>query len=496
MNDSNDFESRARAAGRAAGRAARRAVDDVPTVTALAHRRSRGPIRALAIAAAVVLVAVAGTAIAVNERADGPGSDVTSFCTNIAASFSQPVNTVTNDTTGGTSTDRDPHADDYLRNAPSEIRDAALTILSDRQHNRPVDRANSQRLLNWFEVRCYPNAALPGADAENQRFAPLPAPPGVSICSVTNRFPLGDTGTRTSDTYGTIAIFGDSTLSDPYWAPMIGLAASKEEVFRDDETATPVAIPGHPDAVISAMSSAFSNRLTGSQVISWRDGDRNIGVLGRGYGAERSAQLIAIASRVTITNFEPQVAADALPTHFQQLHRGPLIGVSVLTAASSPASSFSLYGSEARLQMNGTVITSESDGTFEAIRFFSPAVARVTVGRTAALLGPVVGSRSGSPSIEVARWRMPGGVVLTALSLPGATSVGAPDLHSVIRATRRLDRDEWENLVNGSTGCGLFGGEGRTSAATARSQESSGSGVATTSPSPSSTSTTAPGSRP
>ena len=466
----NDFESRARAAGRAA----RDAVDDIPSMTALRPRSSRGPIRALAIAAAVVLVAVAGTAIAVNQRAAGPASDVTNFCAQIAADASQPTDTVTNETTGKSATSRQPNADEYLRDAPSEIRDVALAILSDRRHNRPVDRANSQLLLNWFEVRCYPNAALPGAGAENQRFAPLPAPPGVSICSATNRFPLGDAGTRTSDTYGTIAIFGDSTLSDPYSAPMIGLAASKEEVFRDDETATPVAIPGHPDAVISAMSSAFSNRLAGSQVISWRDGDRNIGVLGRSYGAERTAQLIAIASRVTITKSEPQLAADALPTLFQQIHRGPLIGLSILTAASSPTSSFSLYGSEARLQMSGTLMASDTDSAFEAIRFFAPAVARVTVGRTAALLGPVVGSRSGSSSVEVARWTMPGGVVLTALSLPGATSVAAPDLRSVIGATRRLDRDEWENLVNGSTGCGLFGESGTsgTSAITARGQDS------------------------
>ena len=470
MNDTpNDFESRARAAGRAA----RHAMDDVPTVTALASRRSRGPIRALAIAAAVVLVAVAGTAIAVNERADGPASDVTSFCSRIAATFSQPVNTVTNETTGGTSTDRNPQADDYLRDAPSEIRGVALAILSDQQHNRPVDRTNSQRLLNWFEVRCYPDAALPGADAENQRFAPLPTPPGVTICSATNRFPLGDAATSTSDAYGTIAIFGDSTLSDPYSAPMIGLAASKEEVFRDDETAAPVAIPGHPDAVISAMSSAFSNRLTGSQVISWRDGNRTIGVLGRSYGGARTAQLIEIASRVTLTNSEPQLAADALPAHFQQLHRGPLIGVSILTSASSPEPSFSLYGSAARLRMNGTVMKNETDGAFDAIRFFAPAVERISVGQTPALLGPVVGSNA-RRSIEIARWRMPGGVVLTALSLPGTTSGDSTDLRSVISATRRLDREEWENLVNASNGCGLFGesGASETSAITARGQDS------------------------
>ena len=94
------------------------------------------------------------------------------------------------------------------------------------------------------------------------------------------------------------------------------------------------------------MTSAFSNRIDGSQVISWREGDQNVGVYGRSYSADRTAQLIAIARRVTITNSEPQLAADALPTHFQQLHRGPLIGLSILTVASSPTESRGVVGFE------------------------------------------------------------------------------------------------------------------------------------------------------
>ena len=123
--------------------------------------------------------------------------------------------------------------------------------------------------------------------------------------------------------------------------------------------------------------------------------------------------------------------------------------------------------------MSGSVMASDTDGAFDAIRFFAPLVVPVTVGKTTAILGPVVGSNSGK-SVEVARWRIPEGVVLTALSLPGTTSGTSPELRSVISATRRLDREEWENLVNASNGCGLFGesGASETSAITARGQDS------------------------
>ena len=219
----NDFESRARAAGRAA----RDAVDDIPTVTALRPRSSRGPIRALAIAAAVVIVAVAGTAIGVNQRADGPASDVTSFCTEVSNNLSVPTDVMTNEQNGSVKRSSTGASVEYLRDAPPEIRDDALELLRAQEINGTPRLGARQRFLRWYQLRCFPLAAQPDASPDQQRFAP-PLSSAFAACNAGNRLPAVDQYNAAHPNTDRITILGDMNAPDPYGGRMMGLASSSD----------------------------------------------------------------------------------------------------------------------------------------------------------------------------------------------------------------------------------------------------------------------------
>ncbi len=475
--DHEKLEARARAAARAVHDAM-----DRPASTEVVARRSRGPVRALAVAAVVIVIAIVGTTVVVTNRADGPASDVTTFCAEIQAEIARPVDTTANESTGETTSNRPPRAQDYLLDAPAEIREVALRLHDALAGRKAPARADSTKLLNWFQLRCYPDAARPGAPADQQRFAPQPALAGLTICSATNQLSTKNGANDHSD-YGEIAIFGDTALPDPYVAPMIGIASSRTQRFRDDNTETPVAIPGHPDAAISAMSAAFSNRIDGSQVITWVEGGRNVAVFGRSFGADRTNELVSIASTVALDGTRPTVAVDALPVDFHQLYRGSLLDVSPEIVAANPSSTFSLTGNGGDLQIGASVMWEGGDGRYDAIRFLAPAITPTTVSGRAVLMGPVVGAGPNDPrAIQLARWSPGPGVVLTALSLPGATQ-SPVDLRALITATRKLDRAEWEALIDQGDGCySVHGPNGERATASGAASSS-----ATSSPSPTST---------
>lgn len=478
MNDTpNDFESRARAAGRAA----RNAVDDVPAVKALPLRSARGPIRALAIAAAVVLVAVAGTAIAVNQRADGPASDVTSFCAEVSANVAVPTDVVTNEQNGSVKRSSTGASVEYLRDAPPEIRSAALELLRAQESNGAPRPGARQSFLRWYQLRCFPRAAQPGASADQQRFAP-PSSAAFTVCNVSNRLPAVDQYNAAHPDNDHMTILGNVSAADPYLEPMIGLAISTTEGFRDDATVRPAPDVNHPDAAISDITGPFGARIGAGLVVSWSDGRRTIGVFGRGYAGQESA-LITLANRVTLNDQgRPQLAAADMPPDYGVVFDGPLSELNTLGV--DPSWTFEIDANQSALRLTG----SERDrNTSEAVRFLGTGLHPVSIGGVRFLAGPLIAT--GQPtdgSLAMVRWTESHGVSLTLTSVTGSARP-APTLDQLEKlavSTRKLDRSEWETLINQSDGC--FGDlvQSRTAsgAGSATPPESGPAVTATTSP--------------
>ena len=468
----NDFESRARAAGRAA----RDAVDDIPTVSALPARKTRGPIRALAIAAAVVFVAVAGTAIAVNQRADGPASDVTSFCSEIDA-HSLDASDWLNSRKATTP------ALEYLLHAPPEIRDVAKKIFDSRTAGHIEHPGSTQTLLNWYQLHCFPQAAQEQASADQARFAP-PSSSTFSVCDASNRLPAVDRYNAAHPTNGHITILGNADTPDPYARPMIGLATSSEEGFRDDATVRAAPTVDHPEAEISDITGPFGARITAGLVVSWRDGRHTIGVFGRGYGPDQESDLIALANRVRVDgDGRPQLAPADRPSGFSVVYDGPLDELSTLTV--DPQFTFAVTAERGAVRLTASV---RDAARSEAVRFLGTGLRPITADGRRMLAGPLIATgRPSDGGLTMVRWTASDGISLTLTSIQssGRAAPTLAELEALAASTRKLDRSEWEALIDQSKGCfGELVGSRTASGSGSATPPESGPAAAPTAPAP------------
>ncbi len=126
-------------------------------------------------------------------------------------------------------------------------------------------------------------------------------------------------------------------------------------------------------------------------------------------------------------------------------------------------------GTDASLQLSGDV---PGAGGVEATRFFARGLRPTTVGSRSVLEGvlPATNTVDGT-TVHVVVWS-DGDVrlMLKLISEPGRASTAA-DLDAFVRATHRLDRSQWEQLLDDGTAC-LLNGRGESSSA-------SGSGSST-----------------
>ena len=390
-----DFETRARAAARAV-----HAVTGAPADELTSRRNRRGPTRALVIAAAVVVIAaIVGTTLAVRDEGAGPASDVGTFCAQVQQMLTRPVDVINGERQGKA------QSLDFLRDAPAEIRPAALAILQARtEHpNGSVPVEVAQRFLSWWQLRCYPDAATPAGGTPNARFAPVPAPASFRPCGASNS--VIDTPERLNTTFGTIAVYGDRRLADPYDGPMIGIVRSVQQQYYSDDHAQPFPIVGHPDAELIDATGPFGGAIDGlGPAITWKDNRGFISVVGRGWSRDQAAELAAIATRVT-DGSDGDTITDATRDHLSALYRGPVGEIYVQYASNVSPSTFTAsyqVGTDASLQFSGSV---PGPGGVEATRFFARGLRPKTVGGRSVLEGvlPATSTVEGT-TVHVVVW--------------------------------------------------------------------------------------------
>lgn len=458
----NDFEFRARAAARAI-----RDAIDTPVSLTTRPTKSRGPIRALAVAAIVTAVTVIGTALIVNARhTDGPASDVTSFCGHVDALISHPV----------TPTDNEPQSVEWLRDAPTEIHDVALAVLAAQAQHRTVARPDSTRFLNWYEVNCFPDAAQPNAGPAQQRYIPGGPTTLFNVCGAYNGPRVADNVSDGFLHFGHITIIGNGAIADPYTNAMIGLAWSPAESAGSPPVVEPVTVPGHPKSSISSILGPFGIPLDGvGQRVSWVDGNRAISVYGRGYGPDRTQDLIALASHVTVDQSGPHLAAAYLPSGYTTIFDGPLATAAFGSVGpSGPSTGFSITANGGSANLVGVV---ESGAEFEAVRFFAVDLAPTVINGYPALAGTL----ATEDSRRLVKWHLPNGVALALTSGARGTDRGLTlvVMTGMASDSGPVSRAEWESVINRGTGC--FLSEGVTSSGTTVISSSGQSSSATSS---------------
>jgi hypothetical protein len=471
----NDFETRARAAGRAIHDAV-----GVPIGGRRADRPSRGPIRALLIAAVVVVVtAIVGTAVLTHDES-GTAADVATFCAEVQQMATRPLDG-----------ERHPESLAFLRDAPEEIRPTALAILRSRtQRQSSASIEDSQRFLLWWQTRCFPNAAMPGAGPADRRDAPAPAPTGFEPCGVNNGGSIG-TPEQLRDEYGTITIYGDRRRADPYAGRTIGIVRSSRQRYYSDDHAEPRPIAGHPDAEVIDATGPFGAAIEGlGPAITWKDDHSYVSVVGRGWSRTQAGELEGIAARV-VAGPNGDELTDPERDGLDVLYRGPVGDVYVQYPSPIAATTFSISYTTPRgggVRLYGSAPAS---GAAAATRFFAPTIRPETIGGRDVLEGvvPVTNTPDGTTS-RVVVWT-DGAVMLTMTFDPQHGPTPA-DLDAFVRATRPLDRAEWEQRLREGNAC-LVAGRG-DSASASGSVSSTGSSTtslgSTASPGSSSTSST------
>lgn len=466
-----DFETRARAAGRAIHDAVSAPADELT-----ARRKGRGPVRALLIAAAVVvLAAVVGTTLVTRDEGAAPESDVTTFCAQLETMIMTPV-----DIAAGSAEARiqQGRSLEFLRDAPEEIRATALEILqASKTADGRVPDVVSQRFAQWWQLRCYPDAAAPGGGARNTRAAPAPVSAPFTVCSVANTLVPAATERLLTSRLGTMTIYGPTVEADPYAGPMVGVVTTSEQSFFDDDSARPIAVPGHPDASVSIMTGVRGAPLPNlGRMITWRTGEHFVAVMGRGY--DEAAALATIASGVRTDAPIPVIDRSVLPNNFEPLFAGSVAqayGLEAASASIDPTSTYSITMNDGNVVLNGAP---DDRSAFEAIRFFAPALTRATVGGKESIVGDVEATNTAPATLRrIVRWRA-GDVMLT-MSIGKGATVSDADVAAFVAATRELNRAEWERLVGQATSC--RSGEDMSSTGSGTSAAtSSGSSSATT----------------
>jgi hypothetical protein len=450
-----DFETRAREAARAIHDAV-----DAPADELAPRRAGRGPMRALLIAASVVAVAALVGAVVVTRDDQGTAGDLATFCGGVQRMVSEPTDTLGH-----------PEALAFLRDAPDEIRSTALAILRSRtepQHRVSIE--DSQRFLHFWQIECFPNTAAPGAGPTDQRAAPVPTPVGFRLCGAGNSV---TSAAMMRDEYGTIAIYGERSLPDPYEGRTIGIVRSRLQRYYSDDHAEPFPIAGHPDAELIDATGPFGAAIDGlGPAITWKDDQGFVSVIGRGWTRAEAVELAGIASRV-VAGADGDELTDAARDGLDVLYRGPVGDVYVQYPSPIAATTYSASFVPARgggtLQLYGSV---PSAGAAAATRFFAPTLRRGTVGGRDVVEGVVTMTNTdGRQPTHVVVWH-DGDVMLVVRSQPSQYEPSSADLDAFVRSTHRLDRSEWEQLLDEGSACLLAGGE---------SSSASGSGSSTAS---------------
>jgi hypothetical protein len=429
-----DFETRARRAGQAA----RDAVSPVAETSEPRAPQRRRPVL-VAVAAALVVVLAAGGLAAITRRGESiDPTDADGFCALATEASDASLS----------AEEQAALQRRALAAAPEEIRDAATRLAESTLDESIPDPKASAEMSAWYGVHCFPDAAQPDAEPSNRRYAPVDAR-GFDTCLALNT-PL--TARTDAQDYGSITIFGDTRGGDPYQRPMVAIATSKEETFGDDGSSRPLAVPGHQNATLSPMTGPFGAELVGEgQVIAWGEQGQNVGVFGRGFGPDRTQELVAIAADVAVHDGRAMLTTDAPPEGYREVYDGPLADVwPPFTISQSTNATFAVAANAALTTLTGSVA---SDATFNAVRFFAAGLEATTVRGKRALAGQLWADQTEIEVPMLVTWQ-DGDVTLSLVTYPRAEiQLSMPELHRIAERTRLLNRDEWEMLIKRGDGC-------------------------------------------
>ncbi len=332
----------------------------------------------------------------------------------------------------------DAAVDAVLDGAPAELEEAAAVVREAEASGSesPEAEAAVAEILNWTALQC----EVGGPGPSQRRVAPTidAAFDGLTFCSTTS-LPL-----RPDDSQSGMLLYGADDAGDPYDGSMLGVVWNRagDGGHAGDGDAGAVTVRGEPG--VAAPITVFQQTVLPElgTVIAWTEGDRAIGLYGRGWPMERADELLAIADRLEESADGFRLPADALPDGYSEVFSGnPSVTSLVLTP--SPLYSVRYQSADGLLDVTGMRMTA---GEFEAFRFFTVGVDEGAVGGRDGLLG----NAWGADGPAVVTWRESDGLVIRIVGLGVPLDVAS----QVATAARELTEAEWAALVEADDQCG------------------------------------------
>ena len=230
---------------------------------------------------------------------------------------------------------------------------------------------------------------------------------------------------------------------------MVGIVRSREQrYYRDDHA---VAVPDRRATRTRSSSTppvpSAPRSTAWAPAITWKDDAGYVSVIGRGWSREQAAELGDIAARVTR---RPAVTRSPMrhATACRQLYRGPvarhLRAVHVTDRRRRPSPCPTTHSPDGLVRLSGSVA---APGGVPATRFFARGLRPATVGGRSVLEGvlPVTNTVEGATA-RVVVWA-DGDVRLTRDSPTPSRPPTPSTIDELVAATHRLDRAEWEQLL-------------------------------------------------
>ena len=296
------------------------------------------------------------------------------------------------------------------------------------------------RFLGELDLLCHPMIGVDGADVADRRVGPPLAdlPPALAVCSA------GPAAGATS-VAGGVVLYGDGRVDDPYREPMVGVAWGPEGTgFVGDGDPTAVVVRGVDGTVapITVFQQVVLPEL--GLVVTWREGDQEVALYGRGWGSDRQDELVALADQVEVVDGGFRLPESARPEGAVEVFAGGMDSLGLLFPPPGA------HGVELRPDAGATQLTVSTfvaaPEAFEAVRFLALDLERTTDDDRTTLRGSAWSAADGP---AVLTWREPDGLVVRVVG----SAVGPEVVDQLAAVTRDLTAVEWTELVARSGTC-------------------------------------------
>lgn len=317
--------------------------------------------------------------------------------------------------------------------AAEDAAEEAVEAGTQEEADDPAVQAAGQEILVWVEANCEQGSTRRVAPATDADLA------GLRLCAAMT------VPARPADERSGAVLYGEADRPDPYRGPMLGVVWNHEDAgdHAGDGERRPVTVRSTEG--VAAPITVFQQTVVEElgTVVAWNEDRLAAGLYGRGWGADRTDELVKIADALERAGDGFVLPDSVLPAGYRQVFSGSPDALSLVWNAGSYVVQYMNAEEELGLVLSGGRLDADE---FEAFRFLTLPLEQRPLGDRDALVGNAWFSHGGP---AVVTWREPDGLVVRLVGF----GFDLDRVLDVARQSRELDQDEWGALAQSAGDC-------------------------------------------